>query len=198
MVYNEELKREIPEGWEAGTLGNLIELHYGKGLKKEIRSGTGYPVVGSGGIVGYHRNALVHGPGIVIGRKGTVGNITYLDENFYPIDTTYFVQPKIKIKYSFLFFLLNRQRLATMNSDSAVPGLNRDRALGISIILPPIDLIKNYEQISEIIFNKMKKNRKQNQKLVELRDWLLPMLMNGQVTVKEAEKKVQMYSVTES
>jgi len=77
-------------------LGDVIELVYGKGLKKEVRTGKGFPVVGSSGIVDYHSEYLVEGPGIVIGRKGTLGKVIYLWDNFYPIDTTYYVRSKVE------------------------------------------------------------------------------------------------------
>ena len=189
MVWNKELKREIPAGWEVGTLSDIIELNYGKPLKKEVRTGNGFPVVGSGGIVGYHDEPIVAGPGIVVGRKGTVGCITYLHENFFPIDTSYFVQPKVEIKFMYLLHLLNTLRLNSMNSDSAVPGLNRERALGVSIVLVPQKLIRHFESIVEPFFNKMLNSNQQNQQLASLRDWLLPMLMNGQVKVGVAGSK---------
>ena len=187
MVYNEALKREIPEGWENGKLHNIIKLNYGKPLKKGDRSGIGYPVVGSGGVVGFHDDYLVKGPGIVVGRKGSVGSLTYLDDNFYPIDTSYFVENKLDIGISYVLHLLKTLRLNTMNSDSAVPGLNRDRALDVDVVLAPIELITSFCNISKSMFNGMANNRMQNKKLVELRDWLLPMLMNGQVTIKSPQ-----------
>ncbi|MBA2711170.1 MAG: restriction endonuclease subunit S [Tatlockia sp.] len=185
MVYNEALKREIPDGWNVGKLGDIIKLNYGKPLKKECRSGQGFPVVGSGGIVGFHDIALVKGPGIVVGRKGTVGSITYLDNDFHPIDTSYFVGLKLKVSFSYISLLLKTLGLSTMNSDSAVPGLNRDRALDVNVLLAPINLIETFCVILDSMFIKMANCRRQNQKLSELRDWLLPMLMNGQVTVKD-------------
>lgn len=184
MVYNEELKREIPEGWEDGVLGDFIELNYGKGLKKSDRSGEGFPVVGSSGIVGYHNTPIVKGPGIVVGRKGTIGKITYMDKDFYPIDTTYYVSPKLDIGFSYLFFLLNSLPLNEMNSDSAVPGLNRSRALTTPLCLIPENQITSFEEFADPIFDMIKKNKSQNHQLAKLRDWLLPMLMNGQVKVR--------------
>lgn len=198
MVYNQVLKREIPEGWLSGRLGDLAELKYGKPLPSNQRSGVGFPVVGSGGIVGYHSDYFVKGPGIVVGRKGTIGELTYMYSNFSPIDTTYFVEPKIPIKFNYLLFLLNRLNLKNMNSDSAVPGLNRERALSSIIELVPEDLIQKYEKIVSPMFEKLANNEKENQQLTELRDWLLPMLMNGQVTVAEAEEKVAMAAEPEA
>ena len=185
MVYSEALKREIPEGWEVGILGDLIILHYGKPLKKDMRDGLNYPVIGSSGVIDYHSKFYVEGPGIVLGRKGTIGKVTYIDTNFFPIDTTYYVEPKPDISFQFLSFFLNDLGLDSMNSDSAVPGLNRSFALGKNTILPPVELIKKFEKKVDYQFRLCNLNTKQNQHLASLRDWLLPMLMNGQVTVGE-------------
>lgn len=184
MAYNPILKREIPEGWEASKLGEVISLEYGKPLKKELRTGSGFPVVGSSGVIDFHAEFLVEGPGIVVGRKGTVGAVTFLQDNFFPIDTTYFVQPKIGIKFYYLKFLLDSLGLNKMNSDSAVPGLNRDSALRIPIVVVPEEKIIFFENTVMAIFKKLEANCKEIEILIKLRDWLLPMLMNGQVTVK--------------
>ena len=184
IVYNPTLKREIPEGWEDGTLGDLVSLEYGKSLKANIRTGSGYPVIGSNGVVDYHSEYLVAGPGIVVGRKGTVGAISYIYDNFFPIDTTYYVKPVIEIEFRYLKLLLSSLGLRTMNSDSAVPGLNREAVLRVTIVVPPISEIQKFESKIESVLNKQQHLLKENQYLTQLRDWLLPMLMNGQVTVK--------------
>ena len=183
MVYNATLKREIPAGWDDGTIGNLISLEYGKGLKAENRTGSGHPVIGSNGVVGYHSDYLVEGPGIVVGRKGTVGAITFIHTNFFPIDTTYYVKPISNIGFLYLKYLLSSLGLEKMNSDSAVPGLNREAALRIATSHPPTTLIQNFERRTASVFSKVHILVQQNHQLAQLRDWLLPLLMNGQVTV---------------
>jgi len=95
-LFRQWFVEEAQEDWEEGCLGDVIELVYGKGLKKEIRTGSGYPVIGSSGVVGYHSEFLVEGPGIVIGRKGTLGKVIYLWDNFFPIDTTYYIKSKVE------------------------------------------------------------------------------------------------------
>jgi type I restriction enzyme S subunit len=183
MAYNATLKREIPVGWRDGTIGNLISLEYGKGLKAENRTGSGHPVIGSNGVVGYHSEYLVEGPGIVVGRKGTVGAITFIHTDFFPIDTTYYVKPISKIGFLYLKYLLSSLGLEKMNSDSAVPGLNREVALRINTVLPPTTLIQDFERRTAAVFSKLHILVQENQQLAQLRDWLLPLLMNGQVTV---------------
>ncbi|HAU4285829.1 restriction endonuclease subunit S [Citrobacter freundii] len=184
MMYNATLKREIPAGWNDCTLSELIKLEYGKPLKSENRTGSGYPVFGSSGIVGFHDDYLVEGPGIIIGRKGTVGKVNFAFDNFYPIDTAYYVSPKNRISMIFLNYLISSLGLEGMNSDSAVPGLNRETALGISIVSAPLELISRYHEYVETWFGKKKLIVEESNILSNLRDWLLPLLMNGQVTVK--------------
>lgn len=184
MVYNPILKRKIPENWDNCRLNELIKLEYGKPLKSEDRTGSGYPVFGSSGIVGYHNDYLVKGPGIIIGRKGTVGKVNFAFDNFHPIDTSYYVSSKKEISMIFLYYLISSLGLERMNSDSAVPGLNREAALGLSIVSAPLELISKYHKYAEVWFEKKKSIVEENNTLIKLRDWLLPMLMNGKVTVR--------------
>lgn len=84
----------IPKGWEVSSLGDIIELSYGKALKEDIRQSGNIPVYGSNGQVGWHNEPLVNGPGIVVGRKGNPGIVTWVPKDFYPIDTTFYIVPK--------------------------------------------------------------------------------------------------------
>ena len=83
---------EFARPWSHFRIGDLVALDYGRALPDSARSGGGYPVYGSSGQVGRNATALVEGPGIVVGRKGTVGAITWSTESFWPIDTTYYVR----------------------------------------------------------------------------------------------------------
>ena len=167
---------------QVGKLGDLVELHYGKGLREEIRTGQGFPVIGSSGTVGYHSEYLVEGPGIVIGRKGTLGKVVYVYDNFFPIDTTYFVKPKDGTERMFCeYFLLQTLNFEEMNSDSAVPGLNRDIALATEVRIPSHDRRKDFNNQCDQLFQKKRRNTEQIQSLEKLRDSLLPKLMSGEI-----------------
>ena len=69
----------IPEGWTAGTIGDVLELKYGKALKADARRGGDVAVVSSAGVVGWHDESIVDGPAIVVGRKGNVGSVHWVD-----------------------------------------------------------------------------------------------------------------------
>ncbi|CAD6492793.1 MAG: Type I restriction modification DNA specificity domain protein [Candidatus Argoarchaeum ethanivorans] len=181
-LFRQWFVEEADEGWEEGMLGDVIELIYGKGLKKEIRTDTGCPVIGSSGVVGYHSEFLVEGPGIVIGRKGTLGKVIYLWDNFFPIDTTYYIKSKVESAgLLYEYFLLKTLNFEEMNSDSAVPGLNRDIALSTEIKIAPLGKLNKFNQFTSTFINKLRDNIKQIRTLEKLRDTLLPKLMSREV-----------------
>ena len=120
---------EVPEGWGVKGLGELVELAYGKALRAADRKGGPVPVYGSNGQVGWHDKGLVAGPGIVVGRKGNPGVVTWAHSDFFPIDTAFYVVPRGENEeMSFLFFALTSHELSSVSADSAVPGLNRNLA----------------------------------------------------------------------
>jgi type I restriction enzyme S subunit len=125
-------------GWTDTTLGAVLELAYGKSLPKKSRKVGPYPVYGSNGVVGCHNEAAVQGPGIIIGRKGSCGEVHYCDCNFWPIDTTYYVVLRENTNLRFFAYLLSSMGLKGMNSHSTIPGLNRERVYHLSISLPPL------------------------------------------------------------
>jgi len=129
---------KLPTGWKLSKIGQELDLLYGKPLKKQSRSGGNIPVYGSNGIVGYHSHALVNHAGIIVGRKGSCGEIHYSQSGFFPIDTTYYVSLKHDHNLAFLFYCLRTLGLEKMNSHSAVPGLNRDVAYDVECVLPPL------------------------------------------------------------
>ena len=126
--------------WIDTTVGDFCPFAYGKGLPKSKRDLSGnIAVYGSNGIVGKHDVPFVYSAGIIIGRKGTVGAVHYSGKPFWPIDTTYFVSDEPgKRDLRFTYYLLKGLGLEQMNSDSAVPGLNRDAAHMKDIFLPPL------------------------------------------------------------
>lgn len=122
--------------WRETTLGDEIELAYGKSLPAHARKAGRFGVFGSNGLVGTHTEPCVDGPGIVVGRKGSVGEVVFSSEAFWPIDTTYFVINRGKHDWRFLYHLLRHSDLTGLNSHSAVPGLNREDAYSIAVKFP--------------------------------------------------------------
>lgn len=137
--------------WTQTHLGNEIELAYGKALPSQVRRAGEFAVFGSNGVVGTHDEPLVDGPGIIVGRKGSVGAVAYSQAPFWPIDTTYYVVNKGGHDWRFLHYLLLSLGLTELNSHSAVPGLNREDAYSISIQMPPMDVQKTIARMLDDI-----------------------------------------------
>ena len=123
--------------WRESMLADEIELEYGKGLPAHSRHPGTVGVYGSNGLVGFHDEGLLGGPGIVVGRKGTVGAVAYSADAFWPIDTTYYVVKKGDLNWRYLFHLLSSVGMTGLNSHSAVPGLNREDVYSIAVRIPP-------------------------------------------------------------
>lgn len=138
----------LPAGWEEATLGDIIALEYGRSLPDRVRRAGDVPVYGSNGVVGAHDEALVPTGGIVVGRKGTAGSVTVSPGPFWPIDTTYFVKARQAVDWHWLAATLHHARLNELNEATGVPGLNRDKAYGQPVLLPPLD---EQRRIAEVL-----------------------------------------------
>lgn len=137
--------------WTDVTIGSEIELAYGKSLPEHARKDGVYDVFGSNGRIGRHSANLVRGPGIIVGRKGSVGEVVYSERDFWPIDTTYYVVKKREHDWRFLFHLLSSLDLGKLNSHSAVPGLNREDVYSIAISLPELSEQKQIAAVLDVV-----------------------------------------------
>lgn len=165
----------VPEGWEKIRTSSVMKFNYGKGLLEANRSGDGYPVFGSSGIVGYHDTPLVNENCIVVGRKGNVGSVYLSLMPSYPIDTVFYIIPKINIYYCY-FELKSR---TFVNNDSAVPGLNRENVEDMPMLLPSDKILEGFHNLIDPYIQRMSYLEQQNVLLQKARDALLPRLMNG-------------------
>ena len=130
---------QVPDGWRVVRLKEIIKLEYGFSLPERRRRPGGIPVIGSAGVVGSHNISTVEGPGIVVGRKGSIGKVTWIDEDFVPIDTTYFTKLNNKrVDMRWVFYLLLREDLSKLNRATGIPGLNRDDVYALRRPLPPL------------------------------------------------------------
>ncbi|MBX5859729.1 restriction endonuclease subunit S [Pseudomonas aeruginosa] len=179
----------VPKRWRVGKVEDLMELAYGKALKSTDRVDGQVPVYGSGGITGYHNQALVAGPSVVVGRKGTVGSIYWEDRPFFPIDTVFFVKTDKPLTYC--YYLLKTLGLEEMNTDAAVPGLNRGNAYRLPVVIADEYVFRAFDDLVSGWRSEIFANCKQVQVLTKIRDALLPKLISGEIRLPEAESIVR-------
>jgi type I restriction enzyme S subunit len=173
----------IPQGWEVGLFGDHIELLYGKALKADSRKGGDVAVFGSSGVVGWHDESLVPGPGIVVGRKGNAGSVHWSEGDFYPIDTTYFVGTSLPLR--FVYYALEQQEF--IDSHAAVPGLSRAQAYLLRFLLPTEHLLAEFVALVEPLLSLGQTLAKSTDVLTRARDLLLPRLVSGDLDVSDLD-----------
>ena len=163
----------LREKWQEKVLGDLITLLYGAGLPESSRSGSGFPVYGSSGIVGQHTDYLVNGPGIVVGRKGTVGAVAWSEGPFWPIDTVYYVVANSEVEIRWCYWLLQWIGLDRLDSSTGVPGLNRNDAYIIKVKIPPLPEQRRIAEILDTIDEAIQKTEALISKLKAMKRGLL-------------------------
>jgi type I restriction enzyme, S subunit len=134
-----EKKITIPKSWKLTQLGEVIELKYGKSLIKSKRDGGNYFVYGSNGVVGSHSKCLIDKSCLIVGRKGSIGEVTLSESPCWAIDTTYYIDELHKQPINFWFYRLKALNLDKLDRASAVPGLNREDAYKLIFPLPPLN-----------------------------------------------------------
>lgn len=128
-------------------------------------------------------DVMVYKDGAYVGRKGMFGNDFPFAE-FAVNEHVFILRSNEKAGQIFLYFLLQEEELAQLNSNSAQPGLNQQAMKTYEIVLPPKKLINDFEAFAEPLIDKIFENAKQMRTLQKLRDTLLPKLISGEVRVK--------------
>ncbi|MGR3512956.1 MAG: restriction endonuclease subunit S [Paracoccaceae bacterium] len=133
--------KDLPRsGWEEVTVGEVVTLHYGKALPREERKPNGHvPVYGANGVKDNADRSLTDGPSLVIGRKGSAGEITRVDGPFWPLDVTYYTSHDLtRLDFDYLHYALSLMNLPQL-AKGVKPGINRNDVYSLPLALPPLD-----------------------------------------------------------
>ena len=188
MVFDETLKREIPKGWEVKSLGEIADLYQPATLsEKELNKNGQFLVYGANGIIGKYNKFNHENPVVAVACRGnSCGAINITQPKSWITGNAMVVNPKNKnMCIDFIKNTLLVNNLDKVVSGSAQPQITRTNFAPLKVITPNESLLKLYSDIINPMFNKRINQIQQNAKLTQLRDFLLPMLMNGQVSVAE-------------
>ncbi len=152
--------------WKDCPLGEVIELKRGYDLPQKERSAGHVPLVSSSGVTDTHSQAMVKGPGVVTGRYGTLGQVFFVEQDFWPLNTTLYVRDFKGNDPRFISYFLRNLDFSAYSDKAAVPGLNRNH-LHQAMVRLPIDLEEQraIAHILGILDDKIELNRKQNETL---------------------------------
>jgi type I restriction enzyme, S subunit len=177
-------------GFHEKKLGDVLTFQRGFDITKSEQSEGNVPIVSSSGISSYHSKAKVKGPGVVIGRKGTLGTVHFIKEDFWPHDTTLWVKDFKGNNPRYLSYFLPALKLENFDVGAANPTLNRNHVHGIKVLFP-IELILQ-ERIAAVLsaYDELIENNRRRIALLEklaeelYREWFVRLRFPGHEKVK--------------
>jgi type I restriction enzyme S subunit len=182
---------EVPEHWEVGRLDRFITLQRGVDITKEQQVQGDIPVVSSGGISSFHNQFTSRGPGVIVGRKGTVGSVYFLDGDYWAHDTTLWVKEFSGNHPKFVYHLLRKLDLKRFDTGSANPTLNRNVVHPERVAFPPVDeqraIASFLDQRSQKIDSQIRILSRQIELLWEYRARLVADIVTGKLDVRGVE-----------
>ena len=173
----------VPEGWTRAELGKFLTLKRGYDLPSSERVDGDIPIVSSAGVTGFHNQAKASGPGVATGRYGTLGEVYFVEEDYWPLNTALYVVDFKDHDPLLVYYALDDLLRGISSQKAAVPGLDRNVLHAMRVLWPS-------ESLERAFLGTVRDSRRQicvlnemNTKLAEVRDLLLPRLMNGQIAV---------------
>jgi type I restriction enzyme S subunit len=154
--------------WEQCELGTVVTLQRGHDLPSQDREHGIYPIVSSSGITDHHNCYKAKAPGVVTGRYGTLGEVFYLDCDYWPLNTTLYVKDFKGNHPRWVFYLLRSLNLKDMNIAGAVPGINRNHLHKLNVELPPLQTQQRIAGILSAYDNLIENNLRRIKLLEEM------------------------------
>lgn len=189
ILYQEKLRVTFIQsgsGWTETTIGEQLTLQRGFDITKEQQTAGSVPVVSSGGIKSYHNEAMVEGPGVVIGRKGTLGKVFYLEDAYWPHDTTLWVKDFKGNLPKLVFYLFESLDVRKLDSGTANPALNRNQVHPIKIYWPDVQhqqaIVSELDTLVSELRGLSHLYRLKNAALAALKDSLLNQAFSGELS----------------
>ena len=142
LQIEEKVQAVVNYSYQMKTIDKVLTLEYGISLPEKKRISGDFPVYGSNGVVGSHNEFLVNAPCIIVGRKGSAGEVNWSDKNCTPIDTTFYVKllDENATDLKFTYHMLKSLNLPSLKVGSGPGGINRNNVYGLQIPVPPLEM----------------------------------------------------------
>ena len=148
------------------TLGDLVTIKYGKNQKKVQSEDGAIPIYGTGGLMGYATQALYNKPSVLIGRKGTINKVHYVDHPFWTVDTLFYTEINDEIVIpKYLYYLMWLLDLDSYNEGTTIPSLRTETLNRLEFEIPGLKSQELVLSVLEPIDRKIKLNEKINENL---------------------------------
>jgi type I restriction enzyme S subunit len=173
----------VPAGWQRVELGGVLTLKRGYDLPAGRRTPGPVPVVSSSGVTGHHNQSKASGPGVVTGRYGTLGEVYFVEDEYWPLNTALYVSDFKGHDPLFVFQMLKSLLRGVGTQKAAVPGVDRNVLHTMLVVWPSASLRKAFVESIRDNQQQIQVLTAMNDKLAAARDLLLPRLMNGEIAV---------------
>lgn len=180
---------KVARGWRKGILEDLVFFQRGFDITKAEQKPGEIPVVSSSGIQSYHSVSKVAGPGVIIGRKGSLGTVHYVESPYWPHDTTLWSKDLKGNNPRFVYYFLHTLGLQKYDVGSSNPTLNRNHIHGLPILIPNVEIQQRITSVLEKYDNLIENNRRRIQLLEEsarllYKEWFVRLRFPGHEHVK--------------
>ena len=194
MVYNDQLKQEIPEGWTVATLADVFLIKQPEQLSKaDMSSSPGkHRVYGSNGIIGSYSKYNYIDSVIAVSCRGNCGNVYRTMPKSWVTSNAMVVTPLSKtvtMHNAYIMALLESLNLKSATTGSIQGQITWTNLSKIKIVIPKMNALDAFNRIADPMYELQIILEDEATKLASLRDWLLPMLMNGQIKIKDEQQE---------
>ena len=175
---------QVPEAWIETNLGSVIELKRGYDLPRQHRTTGAVPVVSSSGVTDTHGEARVKSPGVVTGRYGNIGQVFFVNDDFWPLNTTLYVRDFKGNDQRFISHLLRGLDFSAHSGKTAVPGVNRNHLHRSTVVFPPdIGEQRTIATILSSVDDAIERSRSLIDSVEAVKSTLMSVLLTGELRV---------------
>lgn len=174
---------KVPMGWKVVKFGKRVVLLYGKSQKEVVSKNGSIPIYGTGGVIEYATKALCNHKSVLVGRKGTIDKPFFIDVPFWAVDTTFFVDTFNDGNMKYLYYLLLRMNLRSLNEATGVPSVTIRTINSQIIIIPPLNEQNIIVQEIEKVEKQITKSQNNIATLERLKKSLMQNLLTGKVKI---------------
>jgi putative type-1 restriction enzyme hindVIIP specificity protein len=174
---------EVPRGWKIQYLKDICNIVYGKNLPTTKLIKEGYPVFGGNGVIGYYDKFLYETPQTLVSCRGAAsGKVLYsLPYSFVTNNSLVIEHEKSGLSYFYIYEALKLQNLTELTSGSAQPQMTIANMASVQILVPSKKINEAYKKYVSVFYDKRYQNNLESEKFIEIRDLLLPRLLNGEI-----------------
>lgn len=187
----------MPENWRIGTVGEIIVLHDSKRIplsgSKRDKMEKIYPYYGATSLMDYVDNYLFDGIYLLLGEDGTVVDdkgfpvLQYIDGKFWVNNHAHILTGKLGYSVEELYLLFSLTNIKSIVTGAVQQKISQTNLKKVTAIIPPVEVLKQFDDIIQPIFAEIRNLRSENQRLSSIRDSILPKLMSGELDVSDID-----------